>query len=38
MSSIWHHSGETWDLLSPAGFADEASLHDLIAQRREFSR
>lgn len=32
MSSIWHHSGETWDLLSPAGFEDEASLHALIAQ------
>jgi alkylated DNA nucleotide flippase Atl1 len=32
VSSIWHHSGESWDLLSPVGFADEASLHDLIAE------
>src|SRR5262249_16321369 len=33
VSSIWHQSEESrWDLLAPAGFPDEASLHDLIAE------
>ena len=31
MTAIWHHDGNGWQLLAPAGFPDEATLHDLIA-------
>jgi hypothetical protein len=30
MSSIWRNDGSTWALLSPQGFPDEQTLHDLI--------
>lgn len=30
MTAIWHDGGDGWHALAPVGFADEASLHDLI--------
>ena len=32
MTGIWTNSGEGWELGSPQGFQDEATLHSLIAQ------
>ena len=30
MTAIWQNDGEKWKLLAPAGFPNEATLHDLI--------
>ncbi len=35
MSGIWTQSGEDWSLIPPEGFADEATLHDLIEKTPE---
>ncbi len=35
MPGIWTQSGEGWSLSSPEGFADEATLHDLIEKTPE---
>ena len=32
MTAIWHRDGSEWRALAPLGFADEKSLHDLVAQ------
>jgi alkylated DNA nucleotide flippase Atl1 len=32
MSSLWTNSGEEWELVSPAGFDDEAALHSLVEE------
>lgn len=32
MASIWHKDESTWELLPPAGFPDEASLHTLVEE------
>lgn len=32
MSAIWHRDDTGWRLLSPSGFPDEASLHELVEQ------
>lgn len=32
MSAIWHNNGSAWNLLPPAGFPDEATLHGLVEQ------
>jgi len=32
MAAIWHNDGSDWRLLSPTGFPDEATLHNLVEQ------
>src|SRR5438128_5289225 len=32
MSGLWTNDGTGWKLLSPSGFEDEATLHDLIEE------
>ncbi len=32
MTAIWQNDGTNWRLLAPAGFANEAKLHDLVEQ------
>jgi hypothetical protein len=32
MTALWHETAEGWSLLQPAGFPDEATLHDLVAK------
>lgn len=32
MTAIWHNDGTDWRLLSPTGFPDEATLHNLVEQ------
>lgn len=32
MTAIWHNDGANWRLLAPAGFPDEAALHNLVEE------
>jgi hypothetical protein len=32
MTAIWHNDGTDWRLLSPTGFPDEVTLHNLVEQ------
>jgi hypothetical protein len=32
MAAIWSNKGTNWELLSPTGFPDEATLHTLVEQ------